>query len=116
MSRSVDTYKRYIQDSAGEFSVCKNIFVASNCAWFSDRSAAYLAVGRPVVIQDTGVSEHLPCGRGLFAVRTVEEAAEAIDEIDSDYEHHSKWARRIASEYLDALLVLKKLLSEVMFF
>jgi hypothetical protein len=110
---SVDSFKNYIYASKGEFSVCKNGYVMTNCGWFSDRSAAYLASSRPVVMQDTGFSAHIPCGQGLFAVCTVDEAAAAINEISSDYERHSKWARDIAVEYLDASRVLGKLLHEL---
>ena len=110
---SLNSYKRYIRASRGEFSVCKNVCVAMNTGWFSERSAAYLASGRPVVMQETGFSRHLPCGRGLFAVRTVNEAAAAINEINSDYERHAKWARDIALEYLVAEKVLGKFLREL---
>jgi len=110
---SVDSYREYIRASKGEFSVCKHACVALNTGWFSERSGAYLASGRPVVMQETGFSQHLPCGQGLFAVRTVEEAAAAINEINSDYEPHAQWARDIAVEYLDARKVLGKLLDEL---
>ena len=110
---SFDSYREYIRASKGEFSVCKSGYVATSCGWFSDRSAAYLASGRPVVMQDTGFRAHLPCGRGLFAVCTVDEAAAAIDEISGDYERHSKWARDIAIEYLDAPKVLGRFLYEL---
>lgn len=110
---SVDAYREYIRASKGEFSICKNVCVATNSGWFSERSAAYLASGRPVVMQETGFSSHLPCGRGLFAVRTVAEAAAALDTIHGDYERHAKWAREIAVEYLDARKVLRELLREL---
>ncbi len=110
---SFDSYAEYIRASKGEFSVSKNVFVATNSAWFSDRSAVYLASGRPVVLQDTGFSAHLPCGQGLFAVRTVEEAAAAINEINGNYERHSSWAHDIAVEYLDATKVLGRFLCEL---
>jgi glycosyltransferase involved in cell wall biosynthesis len=97
----------------GEFGVCKNVFVATDSGCFSERSAAYLASGRPVVMQDTGFSQHIPCGRGLFAVRDVDEAAAAIEEINRDYSRHSQWARELAMEYLDASKVLGKFLSEL---
>ena len=113
VTRSFDSWRDYIAASSGEFSVCKNIFVATRSGFFSDRSAAYLACGRPVVMQETGFSDHLPCGRGLFAVRNVEEAAEAIAEIQGNYEQHSRWAREIAREYLDAERVLGRFLKEV---
>jgi hypothetical protein len=108
-----ERWRSYIQASRGEFSVCKNYFVATNSGFFSDRSAVYLASGRPVVMQDTGFSAHLPCGKGLFAVRSVEEAAAAIEEIESDYELHSNCAHGIAMEYLDASHVLGQFLKEL---
>jgi hypothetical protein len=110
---SYDSFRDYIQASRGEFSVCKHVFVATNCGWFSDRSAAYLASGRPVVLQDTGFSEQLPCGRGLFAVRTADEAASALEEISGNYEYHAKGARDLAAESLDAPKVLGRLLQEL---
>jgi len=108
-----DGYWRYIQESLAEFSVCKNVFVDTNSGWFSDRTAAYLACGRPAVIQETGFSAHLPCGEGLFAVRDVDEAAAAIAEIDSDYARHSRAAREIACEHLDARRVIAGMLEVV---
>jgi len=110
---TIDSYKQYILGSRGEFTVAKNVFVATNCGCFGDREGYYMASGRPVVLQDTGFSAHLPCGEGLFAVRTVEEAAAAIEEIERDYARHSKSARAIAEEYLSATKVLAKLLDEL---
>ena len=72
-----DSYREYISRAAGEFSCAKGLYVGSQCGWFSDRSACFLAAGRPVVVQDTGIRELLPTGAGLFAVSTVEEAAES---------------------------------------
>jgi hypothetical protein len=108
-----EAYIDYITGSAGEFSVCKQAYVALRTGWFSDRSAAYLAAGRPVVMQDTGFSAHLPCGRGLFAVTTVEEAADAIEEIRADYARHSAGARALARDHLDATIVLERFLNEL---
>ena len=113
VTRSFDSWRDYIRDSKGEFSVCKNVFVAINSGFFSDRSAVYLASGRPVVMQETGFSAHLPCGCGLFAVKTAEEAAAAIEEIESDYERHAKGAREVALEHLEATKVLAKFLVDV---
>ena len=110
---SFDRWREYIGASRGEFSVCKNVFVATNSGFFSDRSAVYLASGRPVVMQETGFSAHLPCGEGLFAVRSVEEAGSAISEIQGNWERHSKAAREIAVEYLDASRVLGQFLKEL---
>jgi hypothetical protein len=112
VSRSFDSFRDYIQGSGGEFSVAKNVFVATNSGWFSDRSAAYLASGRPVVLQETGFSEHLPCGEGLFAVRTTGEAAAAFESISADYPRHARAARALALDYLDGRKVARALLSE----
>ena len=113
VTKSFDSYTKYIASSLGEFSVCKNVFVATNSGWFSDRSAAYLASGRPVVMQDTGFRDHLPVGEGLFAVATAEEAIAAINEIKHNFSHHSKRARAIAEEHLDARKVLGAFLREL---
>jgi len=113
VTRSVESFTDYIRASRGEFCVCKNGFVALNTGWFSDRGAAYLASARPVVMQDTGFGSHLPLGRGLFAVKDVGEAAAALETIQADYASHSKWAREIACEYLEAATVLGQLLDGI---
>jgi hypothetical protein len=113
LTPSVEGFLDYIDRSRGEFTVCKNVFVATGSGWFGDRAAAYLASARPVVMQDTGFSRHLPCGRGLFAVTSVEEAAAAIEEIAGNYQVHSKAAREIALEHLEARTVLGRFLREV---
>jgi hypothetical protein len=113
VSGDFDAFVRYVASSSGEFGVCKNIFVATWSGWFSGRSAAYLAAGRPVVVQDTGWSAHLPCGEGLFAVRDVGEAADALERIALDYDRHSKAARRLAVEVFDARMVVGRLLEEI---
>jgi hypothetical protein len=110
---SFDSFSRYIRDSRGEFGVCKSGFVVTRSGWFSDRSAAYLASGRPVVLEDTGFGSHLPCGEGLFAVGSAGEAAAAIDEIETRYELHARRAREIAEEYLDARKVMGAFLEEI---
>ena len=113
MTATWDRFRDYLAESRGEFTVCKNFYVATNSGFFSDRSAAYLASGRPVVMQDTGLNGHLPCGRGLFAVRSVEEAADAIAQIAGDYDQHSRWAREIARDHLDTSVVLRSFLGEL---
>jgi hypothetical protein len=113
VTASVDSYWKYLSCSLGEFTVCKSGFVKTNNGWFSDRASAYLASGRPVVQQDTGFGDHLPCGDGLMAVRTVEEASAAIEEIIGNYEHHSRRAREIAVEHLEASRVLGRFLRDI---
>jgi len=111
-TRTFDQWRDYIAHSRGELTICKNYFVAMNTGFFSDRSAAYLASGRPVIMQDTGFSAHLPVGEGLFAFRTADDAVAAVEAVQADYPRHSRAAREIAREYLDAGIVLGRLLSE----
>jgi hypothetical protein len=113
VTTTFDSFNRYIEASCGEFTVCKHVFVAANTGWFSDRSAAYLARGRPVVIEETGFSSHLPSGEGLLAVRNVSEAADAIDRVLCDYHRHARRAREIALEHLDASKVLGRFLQQL---
>jgi hypothetical protein len=113
VTESFESYRRYIGGSRGEMSVCKNVFVATRTGWFSDRSAAYLAAGRPVVLEETGFSRCLPTGEGLFAVAAEEDAIEAIEAIEADFEMQSRRAREIAQEYLSAETVLASLLDDV---
>ena len=106
-------YRDYIAGSRGEFTVAKEQNVRLRTGWFSDRSATYLASGRPVVTQDTGFGCVLPTGEGLFGVSTLEEAAAAVDEINADYARHRRAAREIAAEHFDAGRVLGALLAEL---
>jgi len=80
----------------------------------SDRAACYLASGKPVVVQDTGPSEFLPNGEGMFRFTTPEEAARAFDAINADYEHHCAAARRLAEAYFDAKKTAAKILSHAL--
>ncbi len=106
-------YRDYIRASAGEFSVAKDQNVRLRTGWFSERSACYLAAGRPVVTQNTGFGSLLPTGEGLFAFDTMDEILAALDAIASDYERHSRAAREIAEEYFRAEKVLAKLLDDL---
>jgi hypothetical protein len=111
VSGDIDTYRNYIVQSAAEFTVAKDQNVRLRTGWFSDRSAAYLAAGRPVVTQDTGFGSTLPTGCGLFGFSTVDEAAAAVEAITSDYGRHAAGARAIAADYFDHAVVLPSLLS-----
>jgi glycosyltransferase involved in cell wall biosynthesis len=81
--------------------------------WFSERSACYLAAGRPVIAQDTGFGEVLPTGEGLFAFETMDEALAGFEAIESDYDRHTRAAADIAAEYFAAERVLGKLLDDL---
>jgi hypothetical protein len=104
------TYQRYIRRSKGEFSVAKQGYVLGNCGWFSERSAAYLASGRPVVVQETGFSDWMPTGRGVVAFGSPEEAIAGLREVNERYEAHCRAAREIAEAYFDARKVLPTLI------
>jgi hypothetical protein len=109
---NLDDYRAYVESSKGEWSVAKNGYVEGRPGWFSERSACYLAAGRPVIVQNTGFDSILPAGEGLLAFSHVEEAAEAIAEVERDYARHSRAARGLAAEYFDASKVLSRLLDE----
>ncbi len=108
-----DAYRSYIAGSRGEFTVAKDQNVRLRSGWFSDRSAAYLAAGRPVITQDTGFGNVFPTGEGLFAFSTMDDILVAVDAVNSDYERHSRAAVEIAREYFDAEVVLTRLLSDI---
>ena len=106
-------YRRFVQGSLAEIGIAKSGYVVSHCGWFSDRSACYLASGRPVIAQDTGFPQFLPAGDGLMPFGTQDEAALAIERLRSNYSRHSRAARAIAEEFLDSDVVLAKLLNQV---
>jgi hypothetical protein len=103
-------YRQFIQGSKAEFGIAKSGYVASRCGWFSDRSICYLASGRPVIAQETGFSQFLPTGEGLFAFTTTEEVLSSIDALNHDYPAHARAARALAEEYFDSDRVLCRLL------
>jgi len=111
-SRDVDDYRRFIQESRGEFTVAKDIYVRPRSGWFSDRSVCYLAAGRPVVTQDSAFGKFIPTGDGLFAYSTMEEAVDALARVNADYAHHSAAARRVAREHFGVEPVLRRMLAD----
>jgi hypothetical protein len=114
VARDAWDYQSYIRRSKGEFAVAKHGYVAARCGWFSERSACYLATGRPVVAQDTGFSDRLATGSGLFAFSTPEEAAAALAEVVGDYQVHCRAARSLAEQEFDSATVLAALIEEVL--
>jgi hypothetical protein len=107
-----ERYRAFIRGSWAELAVAKSGYVGSRSGWFSDRSACYLAAGRPVVAQDTGARQ-IPAGAGLLFYSDVDEAVAATEELERDYAGHARSARELASEYLDARRVLTRLLEAV---
>ena len=110
LSGDMKTYHDFIVKSRGEFTVAKDQNIRLRSGWFSDRSACYLAAGRPVINQDTAFGSYLPTGKGLFAFQTMEDILAAVDEIESDYEGNCRAARDIAAEYFAAEKVLGSLM------
>jgi hypothetical protein len=114
ISKDIWDYQRYIQQSKAEFSVAKHGYVVSRSGWFSERSAAYLASGRPVLVQETGFSEWLPTGAGVLQFNGFDEAITGIEEINKRYDFHCRASREIAAEYFDSRKVLSKLIEQSM--
>ncbi len=110
LSGDPERYREYIRGSGAEFTAAKDQNVRLRSGWFSDRSATYLAAGRPTVVQDTGFDVALPVGEGLLAFLTPDEAEQGLRSVVSDYERHSRAAREIAEEYFRAETVLARLL------
>jgi hypothetical protein len=103
-------YRDYIQRSKGEFTVAKDQYVRLDTGWFSDRSACYLAAGRPVITQETGFTKNYGGKEGLLSFRTLDEIAEAVKAIKGDYAKHSRAARDFAREVFEAESVLESVL------
>jgi hypothetical protein len=112
LTKGIEPYRDYILASRGEFTVAKDQNVRLRSGWFSDRSACYLAAGKPVVTQDTGFGSHLPTGEGLFAFRTADDVLAAVEEIERDYDRHAEAALEIARQHFAAEAVLRRLLDE----
>jgi hypothetical protein len=110
MSRDASVYRNYIQSARGEFTVARDQYVRPRTGWFSDRSACYLAAGRPVITQETGFSKFLPTGKGLFGFKTMEDILRAVDAVEADYEGNCRAAGEIAAEYFAAEKVVGSLM------
>jgi hypothetical protein len=110
VTRDPWTYQDYLGRSRGEFSVAKQGYVDSKSGWFSERTACYLASGRPAIVEDTGFSRVLPGGCGLLPFHDLDSAIDAIDHLQSKYGEHCESARELAREYFDSAVVLTSLL------
>ena len=113
VSSELDAYRQFVADSRGEFTVAKDQNVRLRSGWFSERSAQYLAAGRPVITQETGFSNALPTGLGLFGFSTMEEILAAVHAINDDYAGHCRRAREIAREWFEYDRVLPQMLSDL---
>lgn len=109
MSLDLDGYREYISASRGEFTPSKDLYVRTRSGWFSDRTATYLAAGRPVVTQYTGFEKYIPTGTGLLGFSDAAEAVDALRRINADYPRHARAARELAEEYFDAGKLLEEM-------
>ncbi len=109
MSLDLEGYREYISASRGEFTPSKDLYVRTRSGWFSDRTATYLAAGRPVVTQYTGFEKYIPTGAGLLGFNDAAEAVDALRRINADYPRHAKAARELAEEYFDAGKLLEEM-------
>jgi hypothetical protein len=107
------SYRRFVSESRAEIGIPKSGYVESRSGWFSDRSACYLASGRPVISASTGFERYIPAGEGLLSFHDVEEAAECVMTVNSDYKRHCAAARRVAEEHLDSDRVLPRMLDAI---
>ena len=114
VSRSPWSYQAFIQKSKAEFSVAKHGYVISKCGWFSERSACYLASGRPVLVQDTGFTQWLAPEAGVVAFTSLEQAVAGIEDIQNRYAFHCQAARDVAATYFDASQVLGSLVERAL--
>lgn len=110
LTRSIDEYRSFVSCSRAEFTVAKDQNIRLRSGWFSDRSACYLACGRPVIVQDTGFGDVIPTGEGLFAFSTMDDVLAAIEQIEADYDRHRVAARELAERHFAAERVLGSLL------
>jgi hypothetical protein len=106
----LSAHREYIAGSRAEVGIAKHAYVHGRSGWFSDRSAVYLASGKPVLTQATGFERHLPAGRGLVAFADADEAVAGVESINRDYPAHCRAARALAEEYLDHRKVLPAML------
>ena len=106
-------FRDYLAGSGGEFSVAQGIYAEASSGWFSDRSAAYLASGRPVLVQGTGIGERLPNGEGRLTFATLEQAAQGVERIAASPGEQGAAARALAVSQLDSDLVLGDLLTRI---
>ena len=111
VSSTPQEYQRYIEASGAEFSVAKDVYTTTCSGWFSERTACYLASGRPAVVQNTGFTKYLPQGSGLHAFCDPDEAVDAIRSVQANFEHECREAKRIAERHFDAATVLTNLLT-----
>ena len=112
--RSVSSYLRFIAASRGEIGIAKEGYVVSRCGWMSDRSVVYLALGRPVALQDTGWTRVVAPAEGMLAFHNVQDCAQVIESIEGNYQTHCRAARTLADTMFSARGTLEPLLEKIL--
>jgi hypothetical protein len=107
-------FRRYVQASAAELSVAQGVYVETRSGWISDRTACYLASGRPALVQSTGFEETFPTGQGLLTFSTLDEAVDGVERIVADYPAHAAAARRLAERCFASEVVIGDMLSRAL--
>lgn len=113
VTRTPNSFRQFIQESKGEWSIAKHGYVITRSGWFSERSTSYLASGRPVVVQETGFSENIQTGAGLFAFENPEELAHIFSTINDSYDKQCDKAWETCHEYFESTIILKKLINSI---
>lgn len=113
ITRTPESYQQYIMQSKGEWSVAKHAYVMTKSGWFSERSAVYLASGKPVVVQDTGFSRNMNTGEGLLKFDSPEDLTEIFENINENYDFHCKRAAEVCKDYFDHYSVLSGLIQDL---
>jgi hypothetical protein len=108
-----NAYREFIQGSGAELSPAQGIYVETRAGWCGDRTGCYLASGRPTLVQDTGLPDSIRVGEGLLTFRDLSDAVAGVEAITSDYERHSRAARRLAEEHFDSRVVLSEVMEAV---
>ncbi|HKF80981.1 MAG TPA: hypothetical protein VKB17_09180, partial [Thermoleophilaceae bacterium] len=104
------SYRGYIERSRAEIGCVQEVYAALRTGWMSDRSVCYLASERPVVLEETGVSDVVATGAGMLTFESIEGAAEAVARVDRDYDRHARAARRLAEEHFSAETCLPQMI------
>ena len=110
VARTPGSYRRYMVEALAEFTAIKGVDVAWRTGWLSDRAAAFLALGRPVITEDSGAEKYLPPESGFRFVRNADEAETAVKEVLQDWRRLSRQARNCALEVFDSVKNLRKIL------
>ncbi|MDQ2867028.1 MAG: hypothetical protein M3R59_01235 [Verrucomicrobiota bacterium] len=111
VTSSAKRYRRYLASADAEFTAIKGVDVAWRTGWLSDRAAAFLALGRPVITEDTGAARYLPPSNGFHFVQDLESASDAVRRVQSDWKIESARARATAQECFDGARTLRRILA-----